>query len=263
MDIEDVQIMKKPFQLRLRLYLLWLVSGILVPAASLAGQQTGTIRGTVISSATGQPLAHVVVVLEATGAEAKSDDNGQFTLEGITPGEVRLRLELPPDYVSSIEQVPIRPGVITRVSFEMTPEAVILDELLVRGRPARTDAIVRSFRPGEVKNLIGGGTAVDLIAYSFSGVQVVRGSGQAGSGSRILIRGINSLTQPGDPIIYVDGVRVGEGPVSAEGREANYILGFLDMIPAETIARIEVLKGPSASRYGVGSSNGVILIFTR
>jgi outer membrane receptor for ferrienterochelin and colicin len=61
----------------------------------------------------------------------------------------------------------------------------------------------------------------------------------------------------------VDGVRVGKGAVSTGGGEANYIVGFLDMIPADIVARVEILKGPSASRFGVGSSNGVILVYTR
>jgi len=240
--------MKNPTQPRLRLFLVGLVPALLLPAlllpalllpsAVLAAQQTGTIRGTVISSATSQPLADVVVIVQDTGSEVRTDENGEFVLEGVPSGEVRIRLELLPEYVASIEQVPVRPGVITRISFEMTPEAVLLDELLVRGRPAASDAEVRFFRPGEARNLIGAGTAVDLISYSFAGVQVTRGSGQAGSGSRILIRGTNSLTRPGDPLIYVDGVRVGEGAVSTGGGEANYVLGFLDMIPAEMIARI-------------------------
>ncbi len=236
--------------------------GFLGPGLPLDAQQTGSIRGTVQSSVTSEPLEGVRIILVATGSEALSDKDGEFLLPDVPAGEARIRLELPPDYVASIEQVPVRPGVTTRVTFEMTPEAVVLDELMVRGRPSPSDAIVKVYREGEARELTGGGTAADLLSYSFSGIQVTRGSGQAGSGSRILIRGINSLTDPGEPLVFIDGVRVGT-PLAGQSGEVDNVLGILDMIPADLVSRIEVLKGPSATRFGVGSSNGVILIFTR
>ncbi|MBT8396442.1 MAG: TonB-dependent receptor plug domain-containing protein [Gemmatimonadetes bacterium] len=245
---------------------LLLLTGSLLPwvlsPPAVSCQPTGVIRGTVLSSATGEALSGVKVTVEGGELEAETGKDGQFTLEGVPSGAVQLRLELLPVYVSSIEQVTVRPGVATRVTLEMFPEAYVLEELRVTARPAPHDALVRTFRPGEARALTGGGSAVDLIAYSFSGIQVSRGSGAAGSGSRILIRGINSLTAPGDPLVFVDGVRMGDVS-SPTGAEAVYVVNVLDMIPADIISRIEVLKGPSATRFGVGSSNGVILIFTR
>ena len=241
--------------------------GILVPtiflqAPAISGQQTGTIRGRVESSVTNEALPGVRVILEQTGLEARTGKGGEFLLEGVPSGAARIRLESLPDYVTSTEQVVVRPGATIRVSMEMTPFAVVLEELHVKGTPSPSDAIVRVFAEGEARELTGGGTAVDLLAYSFSGIQVTRGSGAPGSGSRILIRGINSLSLPGDPLVFMDGVRMNgvSGPI---GSEASHVLSFLDMIPADMVARIEVLKGPAATRFGVGSSNGVILIFTR
>lgn len=229
---------------------------------SLIAQQTGTIRGTVQSSITGEPLSGVVVTLIQTGVEIRTDEDGQFLLRQVGAGSARLRLDFPPNFVTSIEDIAVRPGVTTRVFMEMTPVAVVLDELRVRGRPAPSDADVRRFTPAEARAVSGGGTAVDLLTASFSGIQVTRGSGQAGSGTRILIRGINSLNLPGDPLVFVDGVRVGQSLIS-QGSEASYVVGFLDMIQADQVSRIEILKGPSATKFGVGSSNGVILIYTR
>ncbi len=102
----------------------------------------------------------------------------------------------------------------------------------------------------------------ELSEIAFSGIHVVRGSGQVGAGSRILIRGVNSLELPGDPLVFVDGIRVNTRVASGQS-EAPFVVGILDLIPADAVSRIEVLKGPSATRFGVGSSNGVILVFTR
>lgn len=234
----------------------------MVQTRPLKGQQTGTIRGRVQASITGEPLEGVRIVVAETGMAVLSGSGGEFLISDVPAGATNLRLELLPEFVTSIEQVAVRPGVTTRVSFEMTPQAVLLDELLVQSRPFPSDAVVRVFQEGEAREMTGGGTAVDLLSASFAAVQVNRGSGQVGTGTSILIRGTNSITQPGDPLVFVDGVRVGRAQ-GHQGGEAGFVLSFLDMIPADQVARIEVLKGPAATRFGVGSSNGVILIFTR
>lgn len=254
--------MEIPWVIR-RLPTLWVVAAaIAVSAPTLPAQSVGTIRGVVRSAATGEALAGVRVLVEEPGLETLTDPNGAFVLSNVPAGPVQLRLEYSPEYVTTTEQVPVRSGVVTRVSLELQPQAVLLDELFVRRRPAPSDALVREFKEGEAREITGGGTAVDLLVASFSAVQVSRVSGQVGAGSSILIRGTNSLMLSGEPLVYLDGVRIGS-PSRPGSPEANMILNFLDQIPADMVARIELLKGPSATKFGVGSSNGVILIYTR
>jgi hypothetical protein len=246
-----------------RVPLSWIaVAAMALPSSALSAQSMGTIRGVVYSSVTGEALEGVHIIVKDPELETITGPDGSFLLSDVPAGPVQIRLELLPDYVTSTEQVPVRPGVVTRVSLELLPQSVILDELLVRGRPAPSDALVRVFRPGEARELTGGGSAVDLLVATFSSVQVNRTSGQAGGGSSILIRGTNSLILSGEPLLYVDGVRMGS-PRGQEGAETTIVLNFLDQIPADMVARIEVLRGPSATRFGIGSSNGVILIYTR
>lgn len=240
----------------------WASAALLLPVGSGSAQQTGTIHGRVESSVTRVGLEGVRVSVQGSDERARSGEGGEFRLQDVAAGAVYLTLEFPPEYVTTIEQVIVRPGVTVRALFQMEPVAAVLDELLVRGRPANSDALVKVFAPGEARGASAGGTATDLLVGSFSGIQVMRSSGQAGTGSRILIRGTNSLTVAGDPLVFVDGVRVGN-MVATGGSEASSVLGFLDLIPADAVTRIEVLKGPSATRFGIGSSNGVILIFTR
>lgn len=77
--------------------------------------------------------------------------------------------------------------------------------------------------------------------------QVIQGRlpGVVVTGNRIRIRG--SL---GDPLVVVDGVRMLDAS----------ILGMINIYDIETI---EVLKGPNAAIYGLGSANGVIVINTK
>jgi outer membrane receptor protein involved in Fe transport len=244
------------------LFLSGLSLALLSPASPALSQKTGTIRGRVESSVTNEALEGVRVSVQGKDLSTLTGEDGEFRLQEVTAGTAYLTLELPPDYVTTIEQVIVRAGGTVRARFQMEPMAVILEGFIIRGQPAASDAQVRVFAPGEATDLTGGGTAVDLLSASFSGIQVTRGTGQAGAGSRILIRGTNSLTMAGDPLVFIDGVRVND-VVATGGSEASNVLGFLDLIPANTVTRIEVLKGPAATRYGVASSNGVIFIFTR
>lgn len=81
-----------------------------------------------------------------------------------------------------------------------------------------------------------------------SGVVVVQGSGQPGSGSVVRIRGTSSINGS-DPLYVVDGVIIGGG---------------IDFLNPNDIASIEVLKdAASAAIYGARSANGVVIVTTK
>lgn len=72
-------------------------------------------------------------------------------------------------------------------------------------------------------------------------------------GARVRIRSSESLESDGEPIIYIDGVRV-EG----DRDEA------MQLLSPDQIDRVEVLKGDAAKElYGSEARNGVIQIFTK
>ena len=55
-------------------------------SASAFSQQFGGIRGQVVDSDFGQPIAKVMVTLSDTPFGALTDDQGNFTISGIPPG---------------------------------------------------------------------------------------------------------------------------------------------------------------------------------
>ncbi|MDE2753505.1 MAG: TonB-dependent receptor plug domain-containing protein [Gemmatimonadota bacterium] len=72
-------------------------------------------------------------------------------------------------------------------------------------------------------------------------------------GARVRIRSSSPLEGGGEPIIYIDGVRV-EG----DRDEA------MQLLSPDQIDRVEVLKGDAAKElYGSEARNGVIQIFTK
>ena len=76
---------------------------------------------------------------------------------------------------------------------------------------------------------------------------------KAGSKTYLSVRGTRgSLT--GGPTVYVDGRPINTG-------SSGY--SKLDTIPLDNIQKIEVIKSPPASKYGVNTGRGVILITTK
>src|SRR5690242_21843182 len=57
-------------------------------------------------------------------------------------------------------------------------------------------------------------TLSELLMGRVPGLEVLPGSGEIGTGSRILSRGVTSFTASGGPQIYVDGIRVDDEPAT-------------------------------------------------
>ena len=89
-------------------------------------------------------------------------------------------------------------------------------------------------------------------------------AGEIGAGSRIRIRGSNSISLSNDPLLIIDGIRAdNSSESSATGTGGQLPSRFNDINPEE-IETIEVIKGPAAAAlYGTAASNGVIQITTK
>ena len=96
-----------------------------------------------------------------------------------------------------------------------------------------------------------------------AGVQVTQGSGLAGSGSVIRIRGIGSISAAGDPLYVLDGIPIIQDNFlrgNGGGQNANP----LSAINPNDIESIEILKDAGATGiYGSRGANGVVIITTK
>ena len=111
------------------------------------------------------------------------------------------------------------------------------------------------------RDLLAGATFEELLSNRIPGVALLAPSGTAGGGAKIRIRGNSSLALSGDPLVYVDGIRVDQTEAFA-GRYTS--VSTLDDIDPATIESIEIIKGPAAATlYGTEAANGVIQIITK
>ncbi len=85
-------------------------------------------------------------------------------------------------------------------------------------------------------------------------------SGQYGNHRQIDLRGMG----PENTLILIDGIPVTSRNATRMGRSGERnTRGDSNWVPAEAVERIEVLRGPAASRYGSGASGGVVNIITK
>lgn len=101
-----------------------------------------------------------------------------------------------------------------------------------------------------------------------AGVYVKQASGVPGGGnSKIVVRGVSTLTGSTGPLYIVDGVPLNSNPENPIAYNSTGVLGLpdeLSLINPSDIESIEILKDADATAiYGTRGSNGVVLITTK
>ena len=244
-------------------------------AAPLAAQQTGRIVGRVTDAQSGAPIGEAQIFIPGTGIGGLSRANGSFVILEVPPGAKEVRAErigLAP----STQQVTVVAGQAVEVNFQMSTQALGLDEIVVTGTAgaARRREVGNTISQINVSEATAKTSAsVELLQAAAPGISVTRTDGNLGGGYNIRLRGNKSVSMTNSPIIYIDGVRMQSKPFpvgnsgvarQANGGSANIEANPLNNINPNDIERIEVIKGSAATTlYGTEASAGVIQVFTK
>ena len=239
---------------------------MLLPCALAAQDQAGAIAGRVIDRDTQQPIPSAQVVIVGTQVGALTDDRGEYRLTRVTPGARQVRA-LRLGYQSATQAVTVVAGQTATVDFALGNAAVNLDQVVITA----TGETQRKRESGAITSTIAV-DALDLAPITnFSqvltgrapGVAVQLTSGTLGSGTRIRIRGTNSISLANDPLLIIDGVRV-NNTVASGIAVGGMLPSRLDDLNPDEIENIEVIKGPAAAAlYGPAAANGVIQVTTK
>ncbi|RYY88614.1 MAG: SusC/RagA family TonB-linked outer membrane protein [Chitinophagaceae bacterium] len=214
---------------------------------TLAFGQARTITGQV-RDASGTPVPFASVTEAGTKNTVSADANGNFS---IRVGNNASRLSITATGYNS-ETISVSGNVAT-VSLnrqEGTLETVVVTTGLGIRRQARevgyaaTSVSNRTLTAGKAVNV------QQALVGKVSGLNVTTTNSSVFENSKLLIRGIRSLTGNNQPMLLVDGV-----PTP---------LGFLSTIPPGDIQDVTVLKSAaSAAIYGPDAVNGVIAVTTK
>ncbi|MHB0963905.1 MAG: TonB-dependent receptor domain-containing protein, partial [Gemmatimonadaceae bacterium] len=245
----------------------WCLSLLTFAAAASAGAQqgTGTITGTVVERGSSRPLENVQVAIPALRLGAMTEANGTFTVRAVPVGAQRVRVQMI-GYEPQEQVVTVAVGRSVTVNFTIGRTAVVLSGVVVTATGVEQRRSVGTAL-ASIDTLSIARTAAaspqQLLAGSSPGVSLLANSGQPGAGGTLRLRGVNSISQGNNPLIYIDGVRVfnGRTPINVGGRQFT---SPLNDINPDDIERIEIVKGPAATTlYGTEASGGVLQIFTK
>jgi TonB-linked SusC/RagA family outer membrane protein len=231
--------------------------------------QSATLTGYVRSDAQA-PIPGALVGITSLGLNTVTNDYGQYLLivpaERVTGQQVALSATSL-GYSEAQVTVTLRPGTITQ-NITLATRAIALDEIVVTGTAGRKEvraqsATVSTINTARVQEVAPVSDVAGLLQARTPGLMVRQASGSSGTSQTIRIRGISSITQGNDPLIFVDGIRFDGGDQQLYGL-GGQSGSRLNDIKAEDIESIEVVKGPAAATlYGSDAVAGVINIITK
>ena len=239
--------------------------GLTMVSPALA--QQGTVTGIVVETRTQRPLPGAQISFAGTGLGALANGQGRFLLPSVPVGTYTLRVQII-GYRPQERSITVPVGQTVVENFSLDIEALGLDEIIVTGT-------VGTIQKRAVANVVGTLNAADqvqrtapinvqqMLSAQVPGVSVQVGTGSAGSGGGIQIRGRSSVALNAQPLLYIDGVRA-NGSVGGFGAFASSGTSRLNDLNPEDIERIEIIKGPAAATlYGTEASAGVIQVITK
>ncbi|HRN56599.1 MAG TPA: SusC/RagA family TonB-linked outer membrane protein, partial [Agriterribacter sp.] len=216
-----------------------------------------------VSDAQGKPIEGVTVTVKGTMVANRTDAQGHYSIL-VESGNGTL-IFTSVGYIK--QELTVRQSGTLNVVLKIAVSD--LDEIVVVGygevRKGDLTGAVSSVK-ATVFEQSRQSSFINNIQGRVAGLQIASGTGEPGSGSKILIRGANSLVGSSRPLIVIDGIPVNESeaPVANSQFGANAQRDPLSSINPADIVSVEVLKDASSTAiYGARGANGVILVTTR
>jgi|AntRauTorckE5430_2_1112549.scaffolds.fasta_scaffold00374_5 TonB-linked SusC/RagA family outer membrane protein len=232
--------------------------------AGFSAVQAQAITGTV-TDGSGETLIGASVQVEGTTTGTVTDIDGNFSLS-IPANSERLIITYTGFATSKIT---LRSGQ-TVYKISMEESSSMLDQVVVTAAGIERNkrdlgysvSTISSDEIGTVRET----NVVNSLQGKVSGVQISQQSGNLGGSTKILIRGVNSLSGNNNPLWVVDGVPIFDSNIGT----GSQISGGFDTgnraqdINPDDIESISVLKGANAAAlYGSRAANGAIIVTTK
>ena len=125
---------------------------------SAFSQQFGGIRGQVVDSDFGQPIAKAQVTIMGSPFGAVTDDQGNFTISGIPPGVYTVQTRAASYIPKTVPDISVASGSFNEMRFEAVAEIEEMEELVVPGeieKASETGLLAERQQATAVMDMIG------------------------------------------------------------------------------------------------------------
>lgn len=236
--------------------------------------QDKIIKGKVVDMS-GIGIPGVTIILKDSNSGATTDIDGAYS---IATGKIKKGI-LVFSYVGYATKNMIFNNQTNVINVSLSESREQLDEVVVTalGIKREKKSLTYSTQTIDTQDMTEARSTNFLNALSgkAAGVQIVKSGTPTGS-TRVVIRGLTSVTGDNQPLYVIDGVPLdsgqGDSGVSVwdagkKSSSGNSDIDYgspLSHINPDDIENIEILKGPNAAAlYGSRASNGVVLITTK
>lgn len=220
--------------------------------------QEKQVSGYVYEAESGESLIGVSVLIKGTTAGVITDLSGFYSINVPADAVLTFSYVGMTPYDQSVENLTTL-DVHLRAGIEL--EDVIVTALGINRSEKSLGYAVSNLKSEDINdsretNLI------NALSGKVAGIEISSSSGDVGSSSRIIIRGISNISADNQPLFVVDGVPINNSLRSGSGN-IDWGNGISD-INTDDIEEMTVLKGAGAAAlYGSQGANGVIVIKTK
>ena len=235
--------------------------------------QDKIIKGKVVDKA-GLGIPGVTVMLKDSNTATTTNFDGDYS---IATGKIKNGI-LVFSYIGYTSKNMIFNNQTNTINVSLSESQQLLEEVVVTalGIKREKKSLVYATQTIDTQDMTEARSTNFLNALSgkAAGVQIVKSGTPTGS-TRVVIRGLTSVTGDNQPLYVIDGIALdsgqGDGSVSVwnDGGKNTAVSDIdygspLSHINPDDIDSIDILKGPNAAAlYGSRASNGVVLITTK
>jgi len=222
-----------------------------------------TVKGAIKDAVTGEFIPGVTVVIEGTNTAVVSDVNGQYSIQ--VPNEKAVLKFSFMGYTS--QSIPVAGTSV--IDVKLSADVKQLNEVVVTALGIKKEVRSLSYNVQKIESVtsVNGGNLVSSLIGKIAGATVNTSSAGDGSSSRIVMRGVKSISGNNNALYVIDGIPMTN---SIRGQAQDVFSGagqtgdFVANINPDDVESISILSGPSAAAlYGSAAANGVVMINTK
>ena len=209
------------------------------------------IRGSVVDSKTQQPLSHASVLVVGTVITTTTDAEGHYALNNLPLGKVKIEVRSA-GYRTLRQEVTTERSYTTEQNFELTPDEIALDEVVVSANRSLT---LRRESPVIVNVL-----DTKLFESTHSTTLAQGLNFQPG------VRTEDNCTNCGFSQVRINGLDGHYSQILVDSRPVFTALQGvygLEQIPANMVERVEIVRGGGSALFGASAIGGTINIITK
>lgn len=203
----------------------------------LAYSQTGSVKGFVYDTETGEPIIFTNVYLDGSSHGSTTDENGLYVISRVPPGDYTLMVKYM-GYETFTKTIGINAGTVYSQNIFLDPSAIQIDDIVISAERQEMSTEVHTavvkVTPRQIQKLPSVGGEVDIAQY----IQVIPGVVFTGDqGGQLYIRG-------GAPIhnkVVLDGMTI---------YNPFHSIGMFSVFDTDLLSTADVYTGGFNAEYG-------------